>query len=211
MSSKWQEYVAGSTRRLRVDMMDYYAVLGVRDDASQKEIKQAFRERALECHPDRVDAEDEAAAKEEFLRVRKAFEMLRDPETRAAYDANGEDASTNSTSNAGPTSSPRRRSYENAWRANQETEEFHVSQVILDRVNGLSADYEVIRNRTSLTVPLCCVLGTLFFLVEPNAIYASDVFLIDLFLCTAIGGIYGFLIGSAWGYADLFFGGASEQ
>jgi hypothetical protein len=191
-------------------MMDYYAVLGVRDDASQKEIKQAFRERALECHPDRVDDEDEAAAKEEFLRVRKAFEMLSDPESRAAYDANGTDASANAPSDA-PASSSRRRSYKKAWRANQDADKIHVSQVILDRVNGLSADYEVIRNRTSWTVPLCGVVGTLFYLIEPNAIYASDVFLIDLFLCTAIGGIYGFLIGSAWGYADLFLGGAADQ
>jgi len=187
-------------------MMDCYAVLGVRDDASQEEIKRAFRERALECHPDRVDPEDEAAAKEEFMRVRKAFELLSDPQKRAAYDANGEDADSAST--VSTTASPRRRSYKNAWRSNQDADEIHVSQVILDRVNGLSADYEVIRNRTSVTVPLCSLLGTLFYLIEPNAIYASDVFLIDLLLCTAIGGIYGFLIGSAWGYADLFLGGS---
>ena len=189
-------------------MMDCYAVLGVRDDASQEEIKRAFRERALECHPDRVDAEDEAAAKEEFMQVRKAFELLSDPQKRAAYDANAEDP--DSTSSASTNSSSRRRSYKKAWRAHRDKDEIHVSQVILDRVNGLSADYEVIRNRTSVTVPLCSLLGTLFYLIEPNAIYASDVFLIDLFLCTAIGGIYGFLIGSAWGYADLFLGGSWE-
>lgn len=190
-------------------MMDYYAVLGVRDDASQEEIKRAFRERALECHPDRVDPEEEAAAKEEFMRVRTAFELLSDPEKRAAYDASDDTARVAGTT--GRNGHARRRSYKKAWRANQDADEIHVSQVILDRVNGLSADYEVIRNRTSLTVPLCSLLGTLFYLIEPNAIYASDVFLIDLLFCTAVGGIYGFLVGSAWGYADLFLGGASDQ
>jgi len=185
-------------------MMDCYAVLGVQEDASQDEIKQAFRERALECHPDRADEGDEAAAKEEFLRVRKAFELLSDPRKRAAYDADedGEEG-------VGEVAEPhvRRRSYETAWRRNQSVDrDIHVSQVILDRVNGLSADYDVVRRRTSITVPLCGLLGMLFFLYQPTAIYASDVFLVDLFLCTAIGGIYGFLVGSAWGYADIYFG-----
>lgn len=186
-------------------MMDCYAVLGVQEDASQDEIKQAFRQRALECHPDRADEGEQAAAKEEFLRVRKAFELLSDPRKRAEYDADGEQTGEAAP---GPDPTPRRRSYETAWRKNQgEDREIRVSQVILDRVNGLSADYDRVRNRTSVTVPLCGLLGMLFYLYEPSAIYASDVFLVDLFLCTAIGGIYGFLIGSAWGYADVYFGG----
>jgi hypothetical protein len=75
----------------------------------------------------------------------------------------------------------------------------------MDRVGGLSADYETIRNRTSTTVPLFSLTGSLFFLYEPTAMYGTDVFLVDLFLCTAVGGIYGFVCGNAWGYLDLLF------
>ena len=188
-------------------MMDCYAVLGVQEDASQDEIKQAYRKRALECHPDRADEGEEAAAKEEFLRVREAFELLSDPKKREAYDADEEGGQPGE----GNEPHVRRRSYETAWRENQGVDrEIHVSQVILNRVNGLSADYDVVRRRTSVTVPVCGILGMLVYLYEPSTIYASDVFVVDLFLCSAIGAIYGFLIGSAWGYADVYFGRKEE-
>jgi hypothetical protein len=185
-------------------MMDCYAVLGVRQNASQDEIKAAFRERALECHPDRAPEGEEAAAKEEFQRVRKAFELLSDPQKRAKYDAS--DRETDPTDDSVDDVHVRRRSYQKEWRRRSgEDHTISVRQAILDQVGGLSADYETIRGRTSVTVPLCCVAGALFFLLEPNAIYATDVFLVDLFLCTALGGIYGFVLGYAWGYTDLFF------
>jgi curved DNA-binding protein CbpA len=182
-------------------MVDCYAVLGVSEDASQEEIKEAYRERALECHPDRAEEGEEAAAKEEFVQVRKAFEVLSDPQKRAAYDA-AEDEET--AARTVEEAQVRRRSYRKAWRANQ-GQKIHVSQTVLNRVHGLSADHDVVRNRTSLTVPICGGLGMLFYLYEPSAIYASDVFLVDLLLCGAIGGIFGFLIGTAWGVSELVF------
>jgi hypothetical protein len=191
-------------------MLDYYAVLGVSEDATQEEIKEAFRERALECHPDRAaEGEEAAAAKEEFVQVREAFELLSDPEKRAAYDAADGDEG-NEGASSGDEATGRRRSYEQAWRARKDQREMHISQVILDQVQGLSADYDVVRNRTSVTVPLCGVLGMLLYLYEPTAIYATDVFLVDLALCAAIGSIYGYLIGSAWGYVDLVLRGHPE-
>ena len=191
-------------------MPDYYAVLGISEDATQEEIKDAFRERALECHPDRASDGREAAAKEEFVRVKEAFELLSDPEKRAAYDA-AEGQREKDAVAAENHETGRRRSYKEAWRARQGKRGLGVSQVILEQVQGLSADYDVLRNRTSLTVPVCGGLGTLFYLYDPTAIYATDVFLVDLFLCTAVGAIYGYLVGSAWGYADLLVWGHPDD
>jgi hypothetical protein len=63
---------------------NYYALLGVRPEASDKEIAKAYRKRARECHPD-VRPDDQAAARR-FKEVQRAFEVLRDPQKRAAYD-----------------------------------------------------------------------------------------------------------------------------
>lgn len=182
--------------------MDCYAVLGVGRDASQEEIKEAFRQRALECHPDQVADGEEETAHEEFLRIRRAFELLSDPQKRAAYDASdGEEANAVET---GHGRYVRRRSYKEAWREARDQPTISVRQAILDQVGGLSADYELIHRRTVVTVPLFSLLGMVFFLVEPGAIYASDVFLVDLFFCAAVGGTGGFILGYAWGYIDLF-------
>lgn len=64
--------------------MDYYRELGVERDADLETIKRAFRKKAHEHHPD-VSRHDDAD--ERFRRVRAAYEVLSDPEQRAAYDA----------------------------------------------------------------------------------------------------------------------------
>lgn len=63
---------------------DYYAVLGVDDDASAKEIKKAYRALAHQYHPDR-NAGD-AAAEERFKEVQQAYDTLGDETKRKAYD-----------------------------------------------------------------------------------------------------------------------------
>lgn len=63
--------------------MDHYAVLGVDPDADQAAIERAYRERVKAVHPDRNDAPD---ADKQFRRVKKAREVLTDPEARARYD-----------------------------------------------------------------------------------------------------------------------------
>lgn len=64
-------------------MTDYYAVLDIRTDATEEEIKEAYRKRAFETHPDR---RDDAEAHEEFVKVRAAYETLSNPHARARYD-----------------------------------------------------------------------------------------------------------------------------
>ncbi len=65
------------------DKPDYYALLGVRPDADDEAIRQAYRRLAWEYHPDRAGAE--SAAKMSQLNV--AYQTLSDPERRALYDA----------------------------------------------------------------------------------------------------------------------------
>ncbi|HXE82773.1 MAG TPA: molecular chaperone DnaJ [Gemmatimonadales bacterium] len=66
---------------------DFYVVLGVQRDSSEADIKKAYRKLAMECHPDRNNGDK--TAEEKFKLVTEAYEVLRDPEKRAAYDRYG--------------------------------------------------------------------------------------------------------------------------
>ena len=68
---------------------DPYEVLGVRRDASEQEIKKAFRKLARQLHPD-VNAQD-PNAEEKFKEAAEAYEILSDAERRATYDRYGHD------------------------------------------------------------------------------------------------------------------------
>jgi molecular chaperone DnaJ len=70
----------------RATKRDYYEVLGVPRNASTEEVKRAFRRLAMRYHPDRNN-EDGAEAK--FKEIGEAYEVLSDPEKRAAYDRYG--------------------------------------------------------------------------------------------------------------------------
>lgn len=67
-------------------MSDHYEVLGVSRDASEEEIKKAYRKLARELHPDINPAEQ---AQERFKLVTHAYEVLSDPQSRANYDRGG--------------------------------------------------------------------------------------------------------------------------
>jgi curved DNA-binding protein len=69
---------------------DYYEIMGLARDASPEEIKRAYRRLARKYHPD-VSKEKDAEAR--FKEVGEAYEVLRDPEKRAAYDQLGRRAS----------------------------------------------------------------------------------------------------------------------
>jgi len=66
---------------------DYYEVLGVPKNASDEEIKKAYRKLAMKYHPDRNHGDTSAEAK--FKEVKEAYEMLSDPQKKAAYDQYG--------------------------------------------------------------------------------------------------------------------------
>ena len=63
-----------------------YDTLGVGTDASDQEIRKAFRTLALKHHPDRFSGEKRAAAEERFQAITEAFNMLSHPDSREKYD-----------------------------------------------------------------------------------------------------------------------------
>lgn len=69
-------------------MSDHYQVLGLERDATDEQIKKAYRKLARELHP---DLNKEADAEERFKLVTHAYEVLSDPQSRAAYDRGGQD------------------------------------------------------------------------------------------------------------------------
>jgi len=67
---------------------DYYEVLGVERSASADDIKQAFRRLAMKHHPDR-NPSNKKEAEEKFKEISEAYEVLSDPQKKAAYDQYG--------------------------------------------------------------------------------------------------------------------------
>ena len=69
---------------------DYYEILGVARDSSEKDIKKAYRRVAMKFHPDRNP--DDKDSEEKFKEASEAYEILSDSQKRAAYDQYGHDA-----------------------------------------------------------------------------------------------------------------------
>ena len=79
----------GTTKRTTRYMAkpDFYETLGVSRSADEKELKSAFRKLAMKYHPDRNPGDAEAERK--FKEIGEAYEFLKDPQKRAAYDRFG--------------------------------------------------------------------------------------------------------------------------
>src|SRR5512141_1475171 len=69
-----------------MEFKDYYGIVGVKRDATQDEIKRAYRQLARKYHP---DVSKQADAEARFKELGEAYEVLKDPEKRAAYDQLG--------------------------------------------------------------------------------------------------------------------------
>jgi hypothetical protein len=181
-------------------MSTYHDILGVSPGASQEEIKHAFRRRALECHPDQADEGDKEEAQKEFLRVREAFEILSgDEDGWARRSESADDESEDASGGRG-----RRRSYAERWR---DAKRVRVTKEVVDRVQGLSGEYRLIRQKNKITVPVCAVLTASVFLYDPLTMHGTGLFLVDFLLCGLVGSAYGFALGSMWAYLEIFLGG----
>lgn len=80
-------------------MADYYETLGVSRDVDAGALKSAYRKAAMKWHPDRNPGDAEAEAK--FKALGEAYEVLKDPQKRAAYDRFGHDAFTQGMAGGG--------------------------------------------------------------------------------------------------------------
>ena len=69
---------------------DYYEILDISKDASQDEIKKAYRKQALKYHPDKNPGDKQA--EDNFKEAAEAYEVLRDPQKRSKYDRFGHSA-----------------------------------------------------------------------------------------------------------------------
>ena len=79
--------------------VDFYETLGVERTAGEKELKSAFRKLAMQFHPDRNPGDE--ACEHKFKEINEAYECLKDPQKRAAYDRFGHAAFENGGMNGG--------------------------------------------------------------------------------------------------------------
>mmetsp|Transcript_10796 Transcript_10796/g.19697 ORF Transcript_10796/g.19697 Transcript_10796/m.19697 type:complete len:497 (+) Transcript_10796:280-1770(+) len=101
-----REGLENAKKRLQMSKRkDYYKILDVKRNANEKQIKKAFRKKALQYHPDKVKPEEQEEAEKKFREIGEAYEILSDAETRARYDR-GEDVTAQNGGGGGPRGHP---------------------------------------------------------------------------------------------------------
>ena len=85
------EAAVASAAHGRVKMPDHYRILGLQRDASEADIKKAYRTLALKWHPDK-NPDNKDLAEKKFKEIGNAFKVLSDPNDRAHFDRYGDDA-----------------------------------------------------------------------------------------------------------------------
>ncbi len=95
-----------------MQFQDYYEVLGLPRDASDTDVKKAYRKLALKWHPDQHAGDGAEEAEQRFKAISEAYEVLSDPAKRARYDKFGENWEHGQEFEPGPTAGERRMSRE---------------------------------------------------------------------------------------------------
>ena len=92
------QQVYGQPRDDEEEEYDWYEILGVEEDATDRQIKKAFRKLSVKYHPDKNKGNKEA--QEKFQLINNAYEVLGNPDKRVLYDAGGQKMVTQNEQNA---------------------------------------------------------------------------------------------------------------
>lgn len=85
-----RQYEQNAKKQPKEKSEDYYKLLGVKRDATDAQIKKAFKKMAIKYHPDK-NQDDPDKAKAHFQKLANAYETLGDPDKRRTYDVSGEE------------------------------------------------------------------------------------------------------------------------
>lgn len=80
------EKVRQSLKEMSDARVNYYDVLGIPSNASDDDVTRAYKQKALQWHPDKVGRDKKAEAEERFKEISEAYQVLRDPNQRASYN-----------------------------------------------------------------------------------------------------------------------------
>jgi curved DNA-binding protein CbpA len=116
-------------------MVDYYSILGVNPAADSTQIRAAFKQRALEYHPDRNPGNPQA--EEIFKAVNEAYQVLSDPLKRARYDARIQNPSAYHAQTEAYWRDLQRQQQYTRWRARQQTSQYRFDREYF-RIQGLA-------------------------------------------------------------------------